>query len=86
MTEVIEKTGHIALIINPEHQNKGHGKKILKKFIDEVNTIINIPINKIHAGIELHNTSSIRCFEACGFLSGGINEDGEIEYIINIKD
>jgi len=85
MLEITGETGSIAIIINPDEQNKGHGKKILNLFLREINKIINRTVKSIYAGILPDNIASKRCFESCGFELKGIDEDGFMEYVYSIK-
>ena len=80
-----EQTGYIMFIINPDEQNKGHGKKILNLFLQQINHIMKREIKYIYAGIFPNNIASRRCFESCGFEFTENSEDGDMQYIYNYK-
>ena len=84
--EIIDEIGYISYMINPGEHNKGHGKKILKLFLRDMNRLIDRKIKRIEAGIDADNAASRRCFESCGFKLKEIDEDGFMDYIYNIED
>ena len=80
-----EQTENIILImVNPEEQNKGHGKKILSLFLRQINKIIKRDIKCIHAYVDPNNIASRRCFKSCGFEYMGLDDDDMEEYICNL--
>lgn len=84
--EIIDETGYISYMINPDEQSKGHGKKILNLFLSQISLIINKKIKHIEAGVSPDNIASKSCFESCGFEFKEIDEDGFIDYIYNLEN
>ncbi|MCL1859756.1 MAG: GNAT family N-acetyltransferase [Oscillospiraceae bacterium] len=82
--EIIEETGNISFMVNPDEQNKGHGRKILSLFLRQINQIIKRDIKCINAYIEPNNIASKRCFESCGFKYMGLDDEDMEEYIYNL--
>ena len=84
--EIIEEVGHIAIMLNPNEQSKGHGKKILKLFCEKAVGIIGREFKYIEAGIFPDNIASKRCFEGAGFKFSKDGDDGEMIYIYDIEN
>ena len=84
--EIIDEVGYVSFMINPDEHNKGHGKKILKLFLENISRLIGKKIKYIEAGIDADNIASKRCFESCGFELKEIDEDGFMDYIYNIEN
>ncbi|MCL2773885.1 MAG: GNAT family N-acetyltransferase [Oscillospiraceae bacterium] len=84
MLEITGETGYISLTINPVEQHKGHGKRILSLFLQQIHKIIKRDIKYIESGIFPDNIVSRRCFESCGFKFTENGEDGEMIYIYNL--
>ena len=82
--EIIDETGYISYIINPEEQHKGHGKRTLNLFLEQINKFINRKFKYICAGIFPDNIASKRCFESCGFKFSKNGDDGEMIYIYSL--
>jgi len=73
-----ERVAWIALLIKPMLQNQGLGKQILQ-------ALMKVPelseVDKLRAGIEEDNESSLRCFKAVGFEQMDSDEKG----IVNLQ-
>jgi len=82
--EIVKETGNITIIVDPEEQNKGHGKRILSLFLKKIKKIIKKKIKNVYSGVYTDNIASKRCCESCGFKLTGIDEDGFMEYIYDL--
>jgi len=82
--EIIDGAGHIGIMVNPDEQNKGHGKKILSLFLQQINQIIKRNIKYIYAYVDPNNIASRRCFAGCGFEYTGLDDDYMEEYIYKL--
>jgi len=84
--EIIDEIGYIAMMINPDEQSKGHGRKILVLFLQQINQIIDRNIKYIESGIFSDNIASKKCFESAGFKFAKNGDDGEMLYIYDIEN
>ncbi|MDL2287058.1 GNAT family N-acetyltransferase [Eubacteriales bacterium OttesenSCG-928-G02] len=76
---------HICLIINPQFQNRGFGVEALNYFSKNVYSLTGIHPKYLHAGIFNKNIASIKCFEKAGYISHGVDKDGEERYLYIYK-
>lgn len=74
--ELYDGVLYLALVVFPEHQNKGIGTDIVKSVI---NGITNLKFNEIQVSIDEKNTASIRLFSNMGFIKTG-QEDELVEF------
>ena len=72
---------YIAMMVAPDEQCKGHGKRILSEFLRDVRGITGRDIKYIEAGIMPDNIASRRCFEGCGFKFTEQGHGGELLYV-----
>ena len=73
---------NISLIINPNFHNRGLGTNALNYFAKNVQSLIGILPRYIHAGIYAGNIASIKCFSKAGYVSHGVDIDGEERYLL----
>ena len=66
-------------IINPNYQNKGYGKMLLKYIIDNIELIVDGKVDYLVASISIQNMISIRLFESLKFIK--IGESADLTYI-----
>ncbi|GED13244.1 GNAT family N-acetyltransferase [Aneurinibacillus migulanus] len=78
-----EDIGYISLIVNPSFWNKGYGKTILCKALEQPEFR---SIRKWKASIEEDNISSLKCFKSVGFIEEDANpdEDGFFDLVYSI--
>jgi len=77
------KTTYIKeFLVNPKHQNKGYGTKIISELINNVHDIIGFDSNVFTADTFSNNTSMIRVLEKTGFVLAGIHKGGDFTYWI----
>ena len=63
------------IVVNPKYQNKGYGKKIISKVIENIKTNLFDKASYIESIIDDMNFKSIKMFTACGFkpIQNGVN-------------
>lgn len=67
-------TAGLALIVSPIHRNKGWGRRALRALIDSTEVE---GLERLFAGIEPENVTSVRCFEGAGFTPMSHEPDQE---------
>ncbi|HVW66954.1 MAG TPA: GNAT family N-acetyltransferase [Candidatus Peribacteraceae bacterium] len=74
----------IGLVVNPDYQNRGYGKRILKMLLssDYVQGF-----QEVRAGIEHDNEPSVRCFRSVGFvpMQEEPDEEGILDFIYTLE-
>jgi len=66
--------GYVGIVVNPEFQNRGYGKSVLRTLLNrkEVKSL-----KRIEASIEPDNIASQRCFSGVGFVLQMPEQDEE---------
>ena len=68
------------IIVNPALAGQGHGSKILREFIENIDAILPFHSNRIEVVIDLENTASIKAFAKAGFTLARPHPDGDAAY------
>jgi RimJ/RimL family protein N-acetyltransferase len=69
-----DNTGSIGLVVNPQLRNQGHGKRILRSFLQRSEVT---RLERLEVTIEPDNIASLRCFHKAGFIQVSSEPDGE---------
>lgn len=65
------------IVVHPKKINKGYGQKVLREFMENVETIVKGKVDVIYAGIDRKNISSTKIFTKAGFKEVGNAPDDE---------
>lgn len=78
--EIIDRVGHLAIIVNPELRGKGYGRRILVELFEQE---LAAKLDTIIANIWQGHIASQQCFLAAGFEPGTTADaDGFVSYTI----
>lgn len=75
-------TGSMSLAVNPKLRNQGHGKRILRSFLQRPEVT---KLYRLEIGIQSDNIASLQCFRKSGFtqVSSEPDEQGFLHFIYN---